>query len=270
MNFWILLFAASTVGSLISAIISIKEKKSYTWTIVFIILTLVLWHKSSTSQLATSSPPSITPEDSFQSQPKIKSISNIAEKTYVGSVFSLPNDVQAEMTDNSRIRKSILWDVIEVNTSKTGEFTFNGSVEGYDKKVILNLTVLEPYLTDVLKPYAKLSTFDVGDSFIKINEPITLGNDTYYKTIKTSCTSNLKYKVVYDLKGEYSKLIFDVVVNLKDSGFKVEGDDQILWKKPLTARDLPTRIEIDLKGVKKLSFYGYGDWNVLNPIIYKL
>lgn len=77
----------------------------------------------------------------YMAAPKIASIKDIAETAVVGSKYVLPTKVQAIMTDKTTQSVAISWGKSKASTSKTGKFTFQGTVKGYTKKVKLTLTV---------------------------------------------------------------------------------------------------------------------------------
>ncbi|RXM54787.1 hypothetical protein DP134_09775 [Clostridium tetani] len=57
--------------------------------------------------------------------------------------FVLPEKVEAEMSDGSRSELSVIWDYGTKQSNKSGVYVFYGTVEKYDKKVKLTLTVTE-------------------------------------------------------------------------------------------------------------------------------
>lgn len=73
----------------------------------------------------------------------IKSIANINKTVNQGDNFTLPSKIAAKMSDNTTQQVSITWTPSKVTTAKAGKFTFQGTVKGYPKKVILTLTVLQ-------------------------------------------------------------------------------------------------------------------------------
>lgn len=71
----------------------------------------------------------------------IKSIANINTTVNQGDKFSLPGKIAAVMSDNTTQQVPVTWNPSKATTSKAGKFTFQGTVNGYNKKVILTLTV---------------------------------------------------------------------------------------------------------------------------------
>ena len=57
-------------------------------------------------------------------------------------IYSLPNTVSAKMSDNSTWQVDITWNPKTADTSTVGIRTYTGTVGGYSKAVVLNLTVV--------------------------------------------------------------------------------------------------------------------------------
>ena len=74
---------------------------------------------------------------------RIENIKPIQGTVGVGGNYELPSKVDAIMSNGEIANYEVEWSNIEVNTSEVGEFTFEGSVEGYDEKVMLILNVTE-------------------------------------------------------------------------------------------------------------------------------
>ncbi|WP_139902156.1 cell wall-binding repeat-containing protein [Clostridium thermarum] len=72
---------------------------------------------------------------------EIVGIDNITATVIEGQAYSLPSKVYANLDDGSSQILNITWDDETVDTSKAGTFTFNGTVDGYDKKITLTLVV---------------------------------------------------------------------------------------------------------------------------------
>ncbi|WP_243108699.1 N-acetylmuramoyl-L-alanine amidase [Clostridium rectalis] len=72
----------------------------------------------------------------------INSISNINNSITVGQPYSLPTNLQANMSDGSTKNVGVIWNVKSANTSIGGTYTFKGKVAGYAKEVILTLNVI--------------------------------------------------------------------------------------------------------------------------------
>lgn len=70
-------------------------------------------------------------------------IEDINEETNVNERFELPETVTAKMSDGSTSELSVIWDYGTKQSNKSGVYIFYGTVEKYDKKVKLTLTVTE-------------------------------------------------------------------------------------------------------------------------------
>lgn len=73
----------------------------------------------------------------------IKNIDDINAEVKRGDKYTLPDNVTATYNDGSSKLLPVVWDKNEVDTSIDGLQSYEGTVEGYDKKVKLNLTVTE-------------------------------------------------------------------------------------------------------------------------------
>ncbi|MEY7999372.1 N-acetylmuramoyl-L-alanine amidase [Clostridium sp. Mt-5] len=72
----------------------------------------------------------------------ISSISNLSDNITVGSQYSLPTSVQATMSDGTSKKVPVIWSADSIDSSKTGVFTYNGTVPGYSKQVLFTLTIV--------------------------------------------------------------------------------------------------------------------------------
>jgi Leucine-rich repeat (LRR) protein/photosystem II stability/assembly factor-like uncharacterized protein len=68
-------------------------------------------------------------------------IANLEDETPTGSVFNLPQTVNARMNDGSIKQLSTQWNVTNVDTSAKGIYYFEGSAAGYSKKFYLTLKI---------------------------------------------------------------------------------------------------------------------------------
>jgi len=75
--------------------------------------------------------------------PTIKSIANITKTINQGDDYSLPKIVETVMSDGSINFSQVTWNPSTVDTSKVGTFSFEGTVDGYNKKVKLTLIINE-------------------------------------------------------------------------------------------------------------------------------
>ncbi|WP_139905568.1 cell wall-binding repeat-containing protein [Clostridium thermarum] len=71
----------------------------------------------------------------------ITDIPTINAEVTVGGSYSLPEKVTAIMSDGTKEQVPVQWILKSVDTSKAGEFLYNGTVEGYQGEVSLYVTV---------------------------------------------------------------------------------------------------------------------------------
>jgi hypothetical protein len=71
----------------------------------------------------------------------ISSIADITATVDEGGAYTLPATVSAKMSDDTTKDVAVVWTPATVDTTKVGDQTFTGKVEGYDKDVKLTLTV---------------------------------------------------------------------------------------------------------------------------------
>jgi hypothetical protein len=91
--------------------------------------------------------------------------------------YSLPNTVQATLSDGTVEQVPVTWDN-QVDTSQVGTFTFNGTVDGYSGTVTLTLTVDDaqntgnsqqtngyfPLLSDVPQPTVAYAEYKISEN----------------------------------------------------------------------------------------------------------
>ncbi len=127
-----------------------------------------------------------------------------------------------------------------------------------------NNNQLEGYLTDLIQPFNTCGIVD-------INKKVTIGNDNYYKTIHAWHTSNFDLSASFNLNGKYNRLT--LLVGTKQQAytggnpFTIYGDGNILWEGTLKQNELPQKVDINITGVKNLTFVGTSDWFILNPMV---
>lgn len=73
---------------------------------------------------------------------KITSLENLTANVFKGDSYTLPQSIKATFEDGTTANKQVIWNGT-VNTSKTGVFSFEGTVKGYEGKAELELTVVE-------------------------------------------------------------------------------------------------------------------------------
>ncbi len=64
-------------------------------------------------------------------------------KVIRGEKIELPVDCVVTFADNFQIPQAVLWDASEIDTSKVGEFIYEGSTKGYNGKVQLKVKVVD-------------------------------------------------------------------------------------------------------------------------------
>jgi hypothetical protein len=72
----------------------------------------------------------------------VASIENINSKVNLNDKYALPSKVTAKMTDSSTREVDVTWSPSSADTSKAGNFKFEGTVSGYNSKVQLTLNVV--------------------------------------------------------------------------------------------------------------------------------
>ena len=116
----------------------------------------------------------------------IKKIDDIKVEIKVGDSFTLPAQVEALMSDDSTQEVDISWTPSGVDSSKAGNYEFEGTVEGYSKTVKLKLKI-EPRVSikkiDDIKVQIK-----VGDSFTLPAQVEALMSDDSTKEVDISWT----------------------------------------------------------------------------------
>jgi len=71
----------------------------------------------------------------------IASIEDINSTVHQNDNYSLPSEVTAKMTDGSTREVEVTWSPSNVDTSKGGTYSYQGTVSGYSNKIKLNLNV---------------------------------------------------------------------------------------------------------------------------------
>ncbi|MHC6181337.1 N-acetylmuramoyl-L-alanine amidase [Clostridium sp. JNZ X4-2] len=71
----------------------------------------------------------------------ISSISNLSDNITAGDQYSLPTSVQATMSDGTSKKVPVIWWADSIDSSKTGTFTYKGTVPGYNRQVLFTLTI---------------------------------------------------------------------------------------------------------------------------------
>jgi len=77
----------------------------------------------------------------FKTSPSIVSIDDITVTIDQEDEYSLPTEVTSKMSNDSTASVGVSWDKSIDRTSIPGNYTYTGTVDGYDKAVTLNLTI---------------------------------------------------------------------------------------------------------------------------------
>lgn len=72
---------------------------------------------------------------------EISYISDVYDTIYQGEQYTPPKSLIANTTDGNKNEVEVNWNLKNVNTSQPGLYTFYGTVDGYGRSVVLNLTV---------------------------------------------------------------------------------------------------------------------------------
>lgn len=156
--------------------------------------------------------------------PTVSKINNISATVNQGSSYSLPSTVQATMSDSSSKSVSVTWDK-QVDTSKSGTFTFNGTVNGYSGNVKLTLTVNASNNSTTTTPtISKLNdrgvTVNQGDSYtLPSTVQVTMSDGSTQqvsitwnnKSVDTSKVGSFSYYGT--VNGYGGQVVFVVTVN---------------------------------------------------------
>lgn len=95
--------------------------------------------------------------------PKIASIANIKDSALCNSNYTLPTRIPAIFSDNSTNTVPVSWKPADIDLSKVGAYTFQGTVTGYKDKVTMNLDIK-----------SKFKSIKNMNETIKHNQPFSL------------------------------------------------------------------------------------------------
>ena len=136
----------------------------------------------------------------------IKKIDDIKVEIKVGDSFTLPAQVEALMSDDSKKQVAIIWTPSTVNTDVAGVFSFSGQVEGYTSAVSLLLIVKAispppPPPLSIKNIYNIEVEINVGESFTLPTQVEALMSDDSTKQVAISWTPST---VNTDVAGNFS------------------------------------------------------------------
>ncbi|WP_226654797.1 cell wall-binding repeat-containing protein [Guptibacillus hwajinpoensis] len=72
---------------------------------------------------------------------KVESVHDLQKDVYQWDDYTLPAEVSVTMNNGTEEKKSVTWEIEGVDTSEIGSKSYQGTVEGYDKKVNLSVNV---------------------------------------------------------------------------------------------------------------------------------
>ena len=84
----------------------------------------------------------VIPQLTFAKSITAKKIENISVTVQQDAKYNLPTTVKALMSNNQTRNLAVKWDVKLVNTNASGTFKYNGTVNGYGKKIVLSVKIL--------------------------------------------------------------------------------------------------------------------------------
>ncbi|MBC8060539.1 MAG: Ig-like domain-containing protein [Clostridiaceae bacterium] len=151
---------------------------------------------------------------------KILAIKDIKATITQGQAYTLPAKLQASMSDNTIMDLQVTWDPIAVDNNKVGTQNFLGTVEKYEKKVQLNLTVnAKPVVKSLLNGYVQRVYEDGGKRYLEYDEIQFLNGDAAIAAAKKNGeTVDNDYYIVNSSKAlktyEISKNAAITLVNL--------------------------------------------------------
>lgn len=167
----------------------------------------------------------------------IVKVDNISDTAYIGEDYHFPDTVLATYEDSSTKLVPVKWDAGAVDTSKAGQYAFDGNVQGYSGKAHMDLNVGEEVGTQSRIAYYKGSIYYIDKDRDKL----------------------------YKLEGNSSK-----GVKLNDEqfiSFVIEGDHIYYIKEFSSDSDTGIyRMNLDGSGVTKFvdghinTFAVVGDW----------
>lgn len=134
---------------------------------------------------------SLLPDTALAAALKITTIKDISASVYVNQSYSLPATVKASMSDKTTRKVTVTWKPATADTSKTGTYTFKGTVKNYSKQVLLTLKVTAaPSYTDPelaravslgIGNYADNKTVTYKQFFSMLDSAVKLSNPKVYQ-----------------------------------------------------------------------------------------
>jgi hypothetical protein len=161
--------------------------------------------------------------------PVILSVENIKAVVNQGSEFKLPGTVKVIMSNKKKSEVQVKWDNQVIDTNKSGEYTIKGLINGYNKPVLITLSV-EKYIVSIENLDKEINQ---GDSFnLPSTVEVKLSDNTSKKALVTWKQSNtdINKAGTYDYAGiidEYNK-----EVNLSLNVLPIKNKDVLIYNLP--------------------------------------
>jgi hypothetical protein len=96
----------------------------------------------------------------------IVKVNNINLSIKQGQAYILQKKVTVDLSNGERSDRDVIWNTTNVDTTKAGTYTFNGTVEGYDAKVGLTLNINLDY-NYLVKPSIVIAELSWDSYFYK-------------------------------------------------------------------------------------------------------
>lgn len=84
-----------------------------------------------------------TNKEVVSSELPVKYVDDFNVSLLLGEKYSLPAQVPAINVQGTKVNAPVIWNVKSVDTSKLGRTAFEGTVSGYDRKIILTINVVD-------------------------------------------------------------------------------------------------------------------------------
>ncbi len=159
----------------------------------------------------------------------IKSIDDINVSLLPGENFNLPHQISANTVDGRRIDIPVVWNGNSVDTSKLGVTTFQGTVSGYNRKVILNINVVDKEIMGNTTGNLSNNAFvaQSGDWVIFNNYKMKIDGSS--KTQITQITQNWFTDLNFIGNWIYYSSNYIYKINIDGTGLKKVCNDEALY-----------------------------------------
>lgn len=126
--------------------------------------------------------------------PTIQTVQDIVENVKKGESFNLPSEVEVNLSDGTKQNVEVVWEETAVDTSVLGTTEFYGTVEGYDEKVLLKLTVSPEGYT--VKNDGITAVVTSGEAFDYAIEQNNITTIEISKSLSSNYSGDVKKKIV--------------------------------------------------------------------------